>query len=94
VVIPSSQESVKEPEKETICITKWSNQESLRLMVQDPDVLSSMVKWTNHQEPEPESDWLVLLLHNISETKKEKTCFSSLTTFSDSPKPVPKCQPC
>ncbi len=47
---------VKEPEKVMICITKWFNQVSSRLMVQVQDVLWFMVKWTSLQELELELD--------------------------------------
>jgi hypothetical protein len=39
------QESVIGQEKETICITKWLNQVSLKLTAQDQDVLWSTDKW-------------------------------------------------
>ena len=59
VVTPCSQEWVKEPEKETIFITKWLNQVSLKLTKLVPDALWSTDKWTSPQVLEPESDWLV-----------------------------------
>ena len=48
--------SVKEQEKVTIFIMKWSNLVLLKLEKLDQDVLLFMDKWMNPQEPELELD--------------------------------------
>jgi len=94
VVIQSSPESEKEPEKEMIFITKWLHQELFTLMDLVLDVPWSMDRWTNPLEPELESDLPVLPSLNISEMKKEKMSCCSLIIFSDLLKLVLKCLPC
>jgi len=48
-------ESEKEPEKETIFITKWLKLRS-SILTDNLDVPLFMDKWTNHPVLEPESD--------------------------------------
>jgi len=54
--IQSLLESEKEPEKEMIYITKWLNLVSSVLKTDHQNVHWSMVKWTNLQVQELESD--------------------------------------
>lgn len=56
VVIPCSQESEKEQEKEMIFIMKWLPQVWLTSEREDHVVLLFMVKWTSLQVQEQELD--------------------------------------